>query len=483
MSGYGSHDQWDAELISASKKFISQLFMMLKTAAIYSSNNDAYQSALELLHGDMKRLLDALGAFSVDIVENDLYIAEEKIRSDLTTHTAFAFIRAHLEDRGLSGLRINGDLSRDELATAMSVVAHFTPQSNDLEQAYQELNRVLQAKGIDKLEALEKRDRKLTVDDDQEVVTRKQKALRNYVAALGVVKEAVNDFDSKELLDIRRAKKIVYNLVNHSYDEGYAFVGLSAIKNYDEYTFNHSVNVCVISIAFGQSLGLNKRQLADLGIGALYHDFGKMQVPKEILGKPGQFTDDEFAVMKKHPVYAIKPLLSLRGASDMEVRKVIPAFEHHRNYDLSGYPPVTIRKPLNFYSKVVAIADSFDAMTSDRVYQKGMLPSQALQIILKGARGRFDPVLVKAFINTMGLFPVGSLVQLNNGEYALVSEVHQEVGRSERPKISIVLDAQAKPKATQAIDLSDPQHSGLDIVKAVDPQEFDVNVAAHLFGS
>ena len=187
--------------------------------------------------------------------------------------------------------------------------------------------------------------------------------------------------------------------------------------------------------------------------------------------------------MKKHPILAVQHLLPLRGATDMDIKKVVPAFEHHRNYDLSGYPPVTIRKPLNFYSKIVAIADAFDAMTSNRTYQEGRLPSEALQIILKGAGKQFDPVLVKAFINTMGVYPVGSLVQLSNGFLGIVTEINKDPNQTERPKVSVMMDNKGNLRREQLVDLTDPKFGRINITKVVDPDTYGVNIAHYLLGT
>lgn len=479
MSDKQTATGWDDQLYMSAKKFVGQFFMMFKTAALYDPNNNAFINTLELLHKDLKELMERTGSLKMELVEGNLFLNEEKIKSDLYTFSAFSFIQEEFGGKKLGGLMFDSLPDANTLKNFMMILARFRPAEN---QDFQAFNALLERGGIRDMRALEFRKRSLSTVDEKTVSTNKASALRNYVRAVDMMKDAVSGIKEKRGFDVGKAKRVVYNLVKHSGDEGYSFVSLSTIKNYDVYTFHHCVNVCVIAIAFGQDLSLSRRQLADLGIAALYHDIGKVDIPKEILNKSSRFTDDEWRIMKLHPIMAIRHLVPLQGATDMDIKKAIPAFEHHRDYDLSGYPPLTIRKPLNFYSKVVAICDAYDAMTSIRVYQKGLLPSEAMQIIVKGAGKKFDPVLVKAFVNTMGLFPVGSLVELNSGDIGIVTEVNKRPQKSDLPKVMIIMNSAGSHVEPSMVDLAESDVS-VRIVKALNPDQYKVNVAHYLLSS
>jgi len=175
-------------------------------------------------------------------------------------------------------------------------------------------------------------------------------------------------------------------------------------------------------------------------------------------------------------------LLNMKGFQEMDIKKMIAAFEHHRNYDCTGYPETGVKKQMNFYSRVVAIADAYDAMTTNRVYQRAMLPTTALKILLDNAGTKFDPLLVKAFINTVGIYPVGSLLRLTNGSLAVVSGVHNVPEKIALPIVKIAADAQGrKIEDGPEIDLADPSH-GLAIETVLRPEEYRINVAHYLFG-
>jgi HD-GYP domain-containing protein (c-di-GMP phosphodiesterase class II) len=455
--------------------------MMLKTASLYDANNAAFINTLDTLKKDLDELMGRTGSLRLELIEDNIFLNQEKMKTDLYSYNAFIFIQEDLKIKKLGGLTIDTPPNTDELKVFMNLLARFRPSELD---DYQTFNSQLALKKIENIHAIEPRRKQLATSVDEKTVsTNKASALRDYVRAVQSIKDSISNIQGKQGFDLRKTKRIVYNLVNHSFDEGYAFVSLSTIKNYDLSTYHHCVNVCILCISFGQNLGLNKRQLADLGVGALYHDIGKVNIPKDILNKSGKFTNDEWRIMKQHPVMAIHHLLPLRGATDMDIKKAVPAFEHHREYDLSGYPPQTIRKPLNFYSKVVSIADAYDAMTSGRIYQKGLLPSEALQIILKGAGKKFDPVLVKAFVNTMGVYPVGSVVQLNNGDIGIVSEISRSLNKSERPKIILIMNKSNVPYQVKTIDLIEPQYQKLSIAKAVSAEDYKINVAHYLLGN
>ncbi len=471
---------WDTKLYILGKRVIAQLFMMYKTALIYDANNEAFLNALNNLTEDLKALMAKATPLTLESIEANFFLNEEKIKGDIYTHSAFDYLQKEFEKKKIGGVHFETLPSTEELKKFITIFSRYE-ESDSI--AYEKINAALSKTGIDTITVLERRQKQLVAVDEDTVATNKAAAVKNYVRAVEIIKDSVDRLENNKGLDIRRAKRIVYNLVKHSFDEGYPFIGLASIKNYHAYTFHHSVNVCVIAIAFGQNLGLTKRQLADLGIGALYHDIGKLYIPKTVLNKEGGFSDEEWHIMKQHPVLAIQHLLPLKGPTDMDIKKVVPAFEHHRGYDLSGYPPMTIRKPLNFYSKVVAICDAYDAMTSSRVYQQGILPSEALQIILKGSNKKFDPLLVKAFINTMGIYPVASVVELSSGDLAIVNEVHPDPEKSERPKVTIIMDRAQRLKEPQQLDLATTQADNLVIVRSVNPEAYKINVAHYLLGT
>ena len=204
-------------------------------------------------------------------------------------------------------------------------------------------------------------------------------------------------------------------------EEEQLLLGMTTIKDYDEYTYHHSVNVSILAVALAQRLGLSKRALTELGLVALFHDIGKIEIPSEVLNKSTSFTDEEWHMVKKHPFWGARAILKMRGIDATVARAAIVAFEHHMYHDLSGYPKTRESFELDFYSKIISLVDQYDGMTSARVYSRiPMPPDRALSIMMERAGTQLDPILFKFFINMIGVFPVGTLVMLDTRELGLV---------------------------------------------------------------
>jgi HD-GYP domain-containing protein (c-di-GMP phosphodiesterase class II) len=237
--------------------------------------------------------------------------------------------------------------------------------------------------------------------------------------------------------------------------------------------------VCVLAIAFGQRLGLSRSQLAQLGLCALYHDMGKLSIPLDILEKHGPLSDQEWAVMGNHCVYGARTLFPMIAGDRGTVKRILSALQHHRGFNGGGYPKLELLDQQNLFVRIVAIADAFDAMTTKRVYQKQYLPAEALAIMHGEAGTRYDPLLIKAFINCMGVFPVGSLVQLKTGELAVVCESSPDPELPDRPVVKVVTDANQVAVEPELIDLSLPDQASREIIRSVDPDQFGINCATY----
>ncbi|MBN8554027.1 MAG: HD-GYP domain-containing protein [Deltaproteobacteria bacterium] len=245
---------------------------------------------------------------------------------------------------------------------------------------------------------------------------------------------------------------------------------LSKVRKYDEYTYLHSLNVARLSVALGKRLGLTDEMIIDLGWAALLHDIGKLHVPLDILNKMKKFSGDELAIMQSHPVEALTSFAETHTVTLERLRRLSAAFEHHQRYDLKGYPIVQKKLNLHPFSRIVAIADTFDAMTTDRIYQRRVLPDVALKIMAQGFGTIFDPTVLQAFITCMGVYPVGSLVKLSNDELAVVLR-YQETSTLDRPEIFLI-----EKKEARHLNLMDPQFKDLRILKSEFPEDHEIQI-------
>jgi len=194
-----------------------------------------------------------------------------------------------------------------------------------------------------------------------------------------------------------------------------ALLSVARLKSHDDYTYLHSMAVCGLMISLGKTLGLNEQQLRRVGMGGLLHDVGKAAVPLDILNKPTKLTEEEFNVMRQHPIIGAQILMEADADADL----LDIALHHHERYDGNGYPHGLKGEQITRFARMAAVCDVYDALTSTRVYRKGWTPAEAMHNMLSW-RGHFDSHLLNSFVRTIGIYPVGSLVRLASGRVALV---------------------------------------------------------------
>ncbi len=293
-----------------------------------------------------------------------------------------------------------------------------------------------------------------------------------YRAGLRVMDELYSQATSDSGLNLHKARVIVNSLIDILTKDRLSLMRAALIKNYDADTAHHSVNVGILALFMASRLEFDRDLTATLGLAALLHDIGKVRIPLEILTKAGRLTDAERKIMQQHPVYGAQMLRSLAGLSRLAM---VVAFEHHANHDLSGYPRITTKTRPHLLARLVQIVDVFDAATtSRRAYRRAQAPDDAMRSILAGTGTLYDPALTRIFTQEMGVYPVGTLVQLDGGALAVVRQPGQR--DPTRPLISVI-DPHTSPPAI-LFDLSLEEHQDRHIVRSVDASEAGVDVAA-----
>jgi HD-GYP domain-containing protein (c-di-GMP phosphodiesterase class II) len=254
-------------------------------------------------------------------------------------------------------------------------------------------------------------------------------------------------------INVALAKEIVSHCVDTVIKSPDAMMFLTQLKNRDEYTSQHSMNVAVFAIALGKHLNLSVSEMNHLGLCGMMHDMGKMQIPLEVLNKPGRLTPEETVIMRSHTTLGWKLLMSSSnmygGASDV-------AYTHHEKLDGTGYPRGLKADQISFYTRVVTLVDMYDAITSDRVYQKGRTHLEAISIMSKKPNTHLDTNLTAKFIECLGIYPPGNLIEMDNGEVAIVLESNPQ--HTLKPKIMLILDEHQQFQTTRIIDLLSNNH-------------------------
>ncbi|MFZ5989742.1 MAG: HD-GYP domain-containing protein [Bacillota bacterium] len=244
------------------------------------------------------------------------------------------------------------------------------------------------------------------------------------VEAKTLVKNLMGRYSFTSNVNAERVKDMVNKIIDELLNNREVIVNLADIKSVDDYTFEHSVNVCILSLITGIGLGYNVLRLKDLGVGALLHDIGKLRIPEEILKKPSQLSVEEFEEIKKHTIYGYE---ILKKCKNISMISAFIAFGHHERYDGSGYPLQLRGENIHQCARIVAVADVYDALTSDRVYRKKLKPNEVVRYITSLGSHHFDKEIVKSFISYIAVYPVGTGVVLNTKERGLIVRTNRIV--------------------------------------------------------
>ncbi len=278
-----------------------------------------------------------------------------------------------------------------------------------------------------------------------------QQASHTYVGAKKAVQSFMGDVIRNKSIDIQEARAVVNECMGSVSRNPDAMMLLSQLKNKDEYTSQHSLNVCLYSLMLGRRMGLTGHELETAGLCGMLHDMGKLRTPIEILNKPGKLTDEEFQAIKMHPTHGREILLSSDKAVDQEV--VEAAYMHHERLRGGGYPEGLTEVNIPFHTRIVTIADVYDAITSARVYDGSRSHLEATRILTENRGKDFDEDMVIRFIAGLGLYPPGSFLEMTNGEVAIVLENHATSRLM--PKLLRIMDADKALTEERIIDLAD----------------------------
>lgn len=266
-----------------------------------------------------------------------------------------------------------------------------------------------------------------------------------------LVKKMMNEYHFSTSIDVSRIKKMVNKIIDELLLNKDIIYNLSEIRSVDGYTFEHSVNVCILSLITGAGLGFDLNGLRELGTGAIMHDIGKLRVPRELLKKPSQLTVAEFEQIKRHTLLGFE---MLKGSEKLSLVSAYIAFGHHERYDGSGYPLQLKGENIQIYARIVAVADVYDALTSDRVYRKKLRPNEVYEYITSLGINHFDPKVIESFVKFVTIYPEGTGVLLNTRERALVVK-HNKMSPT-RPVVRIIYDDRMKKKGIlKDLDLSE----------------------------
>ena len=455
-------------------KLLTAIYVVLRSMRLYPVENAQVQQGIDDLHAQMVALLDSEGAFDPHISGDFFFLNEARLRLDLSNFSTFGNMASVLTSHGIGEVAVAPGVDREEWSLFIALLLR-SPEDDDPFPAFHDRLRQFPVAHIEVGPPAESHEPTELVSERDALA----EAKGTYAQSVKVAKDVLTGVRLGKAVNARKVKRAVQGIVDQVLDDESSMVTMTTLRGFDEYTFTHSVNVCIFSVVIGQRLGFTKLQLYDLGLGALLHDIGKTRVDTEIINKAGGLTEDEWTQLKEHTTEGLLLLFEMRGFADVPFRQMLMAYEHHMKIDLSGYPQNERTRKLGLFSRIVAVADGFDAGTSVRSYQyEPWPPDEVLKEMRDNPRRGFDQLIVKALITSTGVYPVGTLVILDTHELAVVSKTHSEIEHLHRPMVKVISDSRGGPlKTPVTVDLSLGERT---IVRTTDAQKYGIRVSDYL---
>lgn len=454
------------------KDIVSLLYALIQAVQVYDVNNDVVLKAAQKFLEHINFLFETISHIKIVRSQDYLFINKQRLRFEIFGYASLQALYHRLKALHIRSITLSPGINRDEVISCALLLLRADEESlwdRWSSQTFSHIQLELQTKD----EVAEDS----PGGDSFGLEQQKEHIKRTYFKSLTVVKNLMDSLWTNKSINISSYKHIVYGLANFITQDERSFLALTAIKHFDEYTYMHSLNVGILAMIMGQRIGFNRKTIVKLGMSGILHDIGKIKVPKELIDKPEKLTEKEWETLRRHSDYGVIEILKTKGLDEMGLASMIVAFQHHWNYDNTGYPAQEKRHNYTFFSRIVRICDAYDAMITARPYQPiPFLPHFALRVIWAHKNTYFDQILVKVLIQLLGIYPVGSCLELNSGEIGLV--IRQNPGYLDLPIVKIITDTRHKRNDGKTIDLS--QERALEIIKPVYPQQYGINIAEYL---
>jgi putative nucleotidyltransferase with HDIG domain len=445
--------QMAEELLRSLSATMRSLQLYSKGHPIIMRNISALSTAIQLLHAMESSIV--VGLVGNEVIVDDTPVAKAESLGTIATR---------LREAGIERITIERGVTTDELTGFALAVASLerADAAANAPAAFADFKHIRVGRVVV--------EQKVDADASDMGTIRKM-----YSEAVSVANSVWESAQTEGKPDATLAKTMIDGLAQAVAQNRTALLALTTLKNYDNYTFTHMVNVSILMMGQARALGIDGALLREFGLAALMHDIGKVRTPLEVLNKPDKLTDEEFAIMKRHVVDGAE---ILRGTPDVPALAPIVAFEHHLRMDGTGYPTGVNRGDgLNLGTMLCGIADVYDAMRSQRAYQQSYPTDRILQVLKRNDGAQFDQNLVRRFVQLLGIYPVGNYVKLDTGEVAVVRQVHAP--DPYRPQVRVLFDKTgAAVDSPYDLNLWEAQpESGVPsaVVAPLDPADYPVD--------
>jgi HD-GYP domain-containing protein (c-di-GMP phosphodiesterase class II) len=459
-------------------QLLLRLSAVIRTARTHDVANQAFQRQLQEFLAAIQALLKDEDECVLVAVADYFYLDGSRIKASATLLPVYHGLLGEFERRALGGLRFLQGVHAAELERFFQLFMGAEDPA-----VAEQLPTMLEEARIEHVLTVPASE--LEADDlsrelmDQKEKTERGRAKRVFWRAVLGTKKLVLRTRQTGRPDLRQAKRLVQPVVDNIMRHEYSLIGLTAVKDHDEYTYAHCVNVSVVSVGMGQALGLSRQVLADLGVAGLLHDIGKLSVPGDVLRKPARLSAEEWTLMQRHPLEGVKMTMRMPGLSMLTLDTMRVCLEHHMNFDRTGYPDVAHEWGQATLSRIVAVADCFDAITAHRAYHKRPRTTfEALQYLLGPTRVSFDPAVLWALVRTMGLYPAGSVLCMDSGHIVLALSPNADDPR--RPFCRVLVQPDGTAPSPEEAEEWSPMPEAMTVQRVLRPEEHDFSVSEQL---
>ena len=490
--GSEAGDILDQQMVMLGIQLVTQLNVLIKTSRIYDRTNAALDKPVDAMLTLIKTMAHDQPV-TLRLQNDFLFLGDSHLKVNAQQMAVATSIIDALNAWKIGGITFSLTVDSKDLREFAALFVSLDPDNKTIE----DLRNQIIARGIAGIELEEQRQLQVRegtgtagnkgpdgTESTDPKVQRKMNAKNGYAKVAGSVGTLTQSVREGGTVSFKQAKRAIQNIVDLMMDDEATVLGLTTLRCHDQYTHNHSVNVSLLSMALANRAGYPKVELADLGLAALFHDMGKSTIPMEVLNKPGEFTDDDWVAMRNHPTEGVLSLSKLRGITNLPGRMAAASFEHHMNLDFSGYPKLTVPWTVSLTGRILTIADCYDAMTSSRVYRREpMSPSKVLNMMFSKSGKAFDAVLLKLFVNCVGIIPIGSLVMLETSELAVVLKPAADKANAERPFVKVITDPEGNPvDHGREVDLTEKDETGdfrHNIIRLIDNTEYKFDTSRY----
>ena len=443
---------------NAPDELVRRLAAAMRATELYAPQHPLVQRSVAALAAACTSQLRDNGTLVVGFIGDDVVVNDARLGKGSASLTGF--VRG-LRDREVEKITFHRGVTSEELQGFLAELADRRSRTPLADR--------LSSRGVRRVVI-----GRLSVEDTPQDQLGIEAARRVYSSAVDSAESLWEQAKAGDKPDPETARKIIDSLANIVNQDRTSLMALTALKKYDNYTFTHMVNVAALAMAQARALNLEGPLLREFGFAALMHDIGKVNTPLEVLNKPGKLTNDEFKVMKQHVVDGAH---ILRRTPEMPALAPIVAFEHHLRQDLSGYPENIGHRKLNLCTQIVSIADVFDALRSNRPYREGLATSRIRSIMGEQGNPAFNQVLLRRFVNLMGLFPIGTIVRLSTEEVGVVTAEHPE--DPFRPQVKVLFDGRGErlesPILANTWERDSRGEFPRAVVESVDPDQIELD--------